>query len=149
MAATDIHRIIYISDAQLPVTPEALEAILATSRQLNADASVTGALLLVDTAFLQVLEGPRAAVEATFERIASDHRHYNVSLVSSAPVAQRGFSEWAMAGSTANAASLPEAATWLDSGSSVSRWMARLGDLALLRFIETFFEIHDPEHRRV
>jgi hypothetical protein len=42
------------------------------------------------------LEGPLAAVEATFERIQQDYRHGDVSLLALEPITHRSFSNWAM-----------------------------------------------------
>ena len=45
----------------------------------------------------QVLEGPREAVERTFERIQRDRRHADVNALEFAPVGRRGFPSWSMA----------------------------------------------------
>jgi hypothetical protein len=50
-----------------------------------------------DGCFGQVLEGPLAAVETTFERIQMDDRHGEVTLLAFDPVGGRGFSNWSMA----------------------------------------------------
>ncbi len=47
--------------------------------------------------FGQVLEGPQAAVEATFERIQQDTRHGDVALLEFVPISERAFDTWAMA----------------------------------------------------
>lgn len=47
--------------------------------------------------FGQVLEGPRDAIEATFERIQGDERHGDVTLLSFGPSDARGFPDWSMA----------------------------------------------------
>ena len=47
----------------------AIGQILAVSRRNNARAGITGALMYSGSAFAQVLEVPRLAVEAIFERI--------------------------------------------------------------------------------
>ncbi|WP_198598289.1 BLUF domain-containing protein [Mangrovicella endophytica] len=73
-----------------------VDAILAASRRNNEAAGITGALLFNAGVFAQVLEGPLAAVEATFERIQQDERHGDVSLLALEPIAQRSFSNWAM-----------------------------------------------------
>ena len=46
--------------------------------------------------FAQVLEGPRAAIEATFERIQQDDRHGDVSLLAFGPAQERAFETWSM-----------------------------------------------------
>jgi len=74
-----------------------IEQILEKSRRNNAQVGVTGALMFNAGHFIQVLEGPPAAVEATFERIQQDDRHGDVALIQFEPIAQRGFSNWSMA----------------------------------------------------
>lgn len=63
---------LYISTARQPITPSILADILRASRRNNAPVAVTGLLIVGGRRFLQALEGPEAAVEATYERIARD-----------------------------------------------------------------------------
>ncbi len=76
---------------------EEVRGIIASSRRNNAAAGVTGALLFTNIGFAQVLEGPRDAVEAIFERIQPDMRHSDVTVLSFLPAAQRSFPAWSMA----------------------------------------------------
>ena len=98
---TDLHRLIYTSRNLLgggeAEQDAAVAGILAVSKRNNARVGVTGALLFNAGTFAQVLEGPRAAVEATFERIQRDQRHGDVSVLQCEPVAARGFPNWSMA----------------------------------------------------
>ncbi|WP_298914764.1 BLUF domain-containing protein [uncultured Roseobacter sp.] len=73
-----------------------LASILATSRERNARADITGALICRFDIFLQLLEGPKAQVESTFERICADDRHVDVLPLVSEPVEDRLFPQWAM-----------------------------------------------------
>ena len=105
MMAT-LYRLIYCSrNVILQIVPEAsdpvllkqeLDAILATSRRNNQREHVTGALLFTASGFAQVLEGPREVVERTFERIGSDPRHNDVSVLSFTPTERRSFPDWSM-----------------------------------------------------
>ncbi len=98
---SDIHRLVYTSRNLLQGTEEdrvaTVAQILATSQRNNGKVGVTGALLFNAGSFAQVLEGPRAAVEATFERIQRDPRHSDVSVLQCEPVEARGFPNWSMA----------------------------------------------------
>ena len=98
---SDIHRLVYTSRNLIPGTEDEQVAIvsqiLETSQRNNAKVGVTGALLFNSGSFAQVLEGPRAAVEATFERIQRDPRHSDVSVLQCEPVESRGFPTWSMA----------------------------------------------------
>ena len=97
----DIYRLVYTSRNLLQGTDDERVAvvaqILATSQRNNAKVDVTGALLFNSGSFAQVLEGPRVAVEATFERIQRDPRHSDVSVLQCEPVESRGFPNWSMA----------------------------------------------------
>ncbi len=100
-AATDAcFRLIYRSHSLLPTGSKAeagLADILKGARAKNAGLGITGALMLYDDWFAQVLEGPQAAVEALFARIKADPRHDNVRLGEAEPVSRRLFDKWAMA----------------------------------------------------
>lgn len=74
-----------------------LQQILDASRRNNSASDVTGALLFNQEYFAQVLEGPRASVERTFERIQRDRRHGQVTVVDNGFADHRDFPEWAMA----------------------------------------------------
>lgn len=97
----NLRRLVYYSRNRTAGTPEAVEgtirSILAVSRVNNARVGVTGALMFNAGCFAQVLEGPSAAVEATFERIQQDERHGEVTLLAFDVVEDRLFTEWSMA----------------------------------------------------
>jgi len=97
----DLHRLVYYSRNRIrgdaDVQAAAMRGILATSRQNNARAEVSGALMFNAGCFGQVLEGPRRAIETTFERIQRDPRHGEVSLLAFEPTPARSFANWSMA----------------------------------------------------
>lgn len=99
--AGGIYRLVYRSALALPGGTEegaaALEAILETSRRNNAPAGITGALLHSGAQVVQVLEGPLDALEAVFDRIASDLRHTALELLQFTPAAAPCFPGWSMA----------------------------------------------------
>lgn len=73
-----------------------LDDILLAARRCNERDGITGALLCRRDLFLQMLEGPRARVTATFGRILRDDRHVEVALLWCGDVAQRLFPDWTM-----------------------------------------------------
>lgn len=73
-----------------------LDSILATSRMRNARDDITGALICRSDVFLQLLEGPKGQVEATFDRICQDDRHVEVTGLVAEDVPDRLFPAWAM-----------------------------------------------------
>lgn len=80
------------SDVETPVPN-----ILRVSRSNNRRDAITGLLHFNGKRFLQALEGEPALVEAAFERIRQDPRHFAVVILSRREVATREFGEWAMA----------------------------------------------------
>lgn len=96
-----IYRILYCSLNTLQGSTEQqsaeVEEILAKSRRNNIRNEITGALLFNSGYFAQVLEGPPAAVEQTFERIQRDMRHSEISVLECGLVPNRDFPTWSMA----------------------------------------------------
>jgi hypothetical protein len=97
-----LYRLLYCSrnaiglaDRRTPAdTRPQLESILTTARRHNRTDNVTGALLLTASGFAQVLEGYRERVERTFERISTDPRHTDVTVLTFTPIERRSFPDW-------------------------------------------------------
>ncbi|MEI6159783.1 MAG: BLUF domain-containing protein [Roseococcus sp.] len=96
-----LHSIAYFSRSNLRGDEAELKAqvmdILSTAWRKNRQKELTGALLFSDGCFAQVLEGPREALEETFEEIECDPRHSDVTILHFHPVAERSFPGWSMA----------------------------------------------------
>jgi hypothetical protein len=96
------YRLIYRSHSLLPSADKAehttgLTDILRVARTKNAALGVTGALMLYDDWFAQVLEGPKDVVEGLFVHIRKDDRHEAVHLDQADTASKRLFEKWAMA----------------------------------------------------
>jgi hypothetical protein len=91
-----VYRLVYISSQVRPLQPAESERLLTRAGRRNAAAGVTGALLDYGGYFLQVLEGPRAVVEQTFERIRADRRHHQLVVVDRADDRPQRFERWSM-----------------------------------------------------
>jgi hypothetical protein len=89
-------RLLYISTSRAPLVGGELDAILRVSRRNNRAVGVTGLLVVGGRRFLQALEGPEAAVLATFERIRADPRHFAVVILARSTITERQFGDWAM-----------------------------------------------------
>jgi Sensors of blue-light using FAD len=70
--------------------------ILMRSRRNNARDDVTGALICRADLYLQWLEGPPGAVEATYAKILKDDRHLDIVRRITRPATTRMFPEWSM-----------------------------------------------------
>jgi len=73
--------LIYRSRAVEPMNAQALDDLLTPARARNAAMQVTGLLLFDGVHFVQLLEGPDAAVSRIFDAIQRDETHKNVVLL--------------------------------------------------------------------
>lgn len=89
--------IIYVSSARRLMKETELETLLAKARERNGQLGITGLLLYRDGNFMQLLEGPEAAVREVYAAIEKDDRHHQVIMLASDHDAEREFSEWTMA----------------------------------------------------
>ncbi len=89
-------RLMYASRAVPAIDQEALVAILRKSKANNPGLGVTGVLCFGEGIFLQVLEGGRAAVNRLYNRIATDTRHNDVTLLCYEEIGERHFAGWSM-----------------------------------------------------
>ena len=96
MDSTPMRTLVYVSALVAPWTEATIEGIVRDSRARNARAGVTGVLLHCDGSIMQCLEGPEAAVRATFQRIANDVRHTNLIVTIDLETSGRTFPTWLM-----------------------------------------------------
>jgi Sensors of blue-light using FAD len=90
-------RLIYSSEATPGLETDGLEEMLAESRVRNRAHGITGVLVFVEGAFLQILEGEKADVLDLMERIGRDPRHRGIKVFYEEDVAERAFPSWSMA----------------------------------------------------
>jgi hypothetical protein len=99
-------RLIYSSEAALGLAAAELEEMLAESRIRNKAHGITGVLLLVEGAFLQILEGEKDDVDSLMVRIGRDPRHHDIKVFYEEEVDERAFASWSMAYLTPSAEEL-------------------------------------------
>lgn len=90
-------RLLYSSHAAPGLPAEALVAILATARDRNPATGITGVLVYHQGRFVQVLEGPVAAVELLMARIETDLRNTDIERLYEEDAEARLFGDWSMA----------------------------------------------------
>jgi hypothetical protein len=94
-----VFRLVYRSHMRIP--PEQRKAELGTifsaARSNNKKHGVTGALLVWEEQFVQMLEGDEDAVRSLYDTIKHDPRHERLAVVSTAQVGERVFGRWSMA----------------------------------------------------
>ena len=88
-------RLLYASRA-VDKNPEAIEAILAQSRQFNPASGITGILCYGGGIFLQAIEGGRNAISELYGHIQKDARHKDVVLLHYEEITERRFGGWTM-----------------------------------------------------
>ena len=88
-------RLLYASRA-VDTSAEAIDAILAQSRQHNPLCGITGILCYGGGIFLQAIEGGRMAVSDLYGHIQKDPRHKDVVLLHYEEIPERRFGGWSM-----------------------------------------------------
>ncbi|MEE7448994.1 blue light sensor protein [Methylobacterium radiotolerans] len=83
-------------------SPSDVRLIVETSRTRNARLQVTGALVASRSRFAQILEGPRAGVDALMDSIRRDVRHTGVEVLLYDDIERRRFADWTLAYSGAS-----------------------------------------------
>jgi len=91
-----VFRIVYMSRASETFSETQLDKILESARRRNQANKVTGVLFFTGDTFFQVLEGPRKAVEETYDRVYTDGRHQRVRMLQCREVEERRFPDWSM-----------------------------------------------------
>ena len=113
------YRLVYSSEAAPDLKPAELEGMLAESRIRNKAHGISGVLVFVDGAFLQVLEGEKNDVLDLMGRIDRDPRHRGVKVFYEQEVDERAFTSWSMA--------------YLSPSAEVAKWAelegATIGDI--------------------
>jgi hypothetical protein len=87
----------YFSTAKGAQDAQAVHEILVKARRANCRDNITGLLVAGGGRYLQVIEGPQAAVEILYGKILTDPRHVAVAAFLTRQIAKRSFGSWSMA----------------------------------------------------
>lgn len=90
------YQLIYRSRVSRHVRFADAQQIAKKASQKNASANISGLLLYTPTHFVQLLEGEKSTVRATFDRIARDERHTEVKVIGEGDIEERSFGGWGM-----------------------------------------------------
>jgi hypothetical protein len=97
-----IHQLVYYSRNTVPGNDRAMltnmREILSASQRNNSRDGITGFLIFDKTWFVQILEGARANVTETYNRIGRDTRHSGTTIINVRDVPTRLFPNWTMGG---------------------------------------------------
>jgi acylphosphatase len=91
-----VFRLIYRSQAVDGLSDADLRSIAMFSSIKNKQLGIAGLLLHFDGHIMQVLEGPKDAVETLYARIKQDPRHMNVDCVYEQECNAPAFETWSM-----------------------------------------------------
>ena len=94
-----IYRIIYSSKSKISHLEgkDILADILRVARQRNHAAGISGALVLHQDRFAQIVEGPTEETKQLFAKIIQDDRHGEIEAFEEKECDSRVFSDWTMA----------------------------------------------------
>lgn len=87
---------VYISSARAGLGALDVQNILDASLRNNGAAGLSGLLIFHERSFFQVLEGPRAEVQACYRRIEGDARHRQIIPMVELELTERTFAQWRM-----------------------------------------------------
>ena len=97
-----LHQLIYYSRNTVSGGDRAmltnLREIVSVSQRNNSRVGITGFLIFDKTWFVQILEGDRAQVTETYNRIVRDGRHSSPTITNVRDVEARLFPNWTMGG---------------------------------------------------
>lgn len=85
-----------IFDTDTPHGWSRVEHIVAQARERNNRVGITGFLIVGKDWVVQILEGEKDVVNRTFQRILSDPRHRNASLIDMRVISARNFEGWSL-----------------------------------------------------
>lgn len=76
---------------------DAVDGLVRAGGVRNARHGITGALLFTETYFVQIIEGPTAAVASLWANLQCDPRHEGLVLTHQGLIAERRFDGWDLA----------------------------------------------------
>lgn len=142
-----MYHLIYVSQAQRPMTETELAEILKKSRAHNTRDGISGLLIYRFAPsegranFMQLLEGDKDRVLAAYDRIKADSRHHTKIVLEQGEIARSSFPDWSMGFRNADEADLAGFEGYADLGSAAFRARASAGDLSdALDLMVSFYE---------
>jgi hypothetical protein len=90
-----MRRIVYISTAD-GLAAEDLQELVESAQRNNAERDITGFLIYNGRNFLQLIEGPQAALMSLMATLARDPRHSGMLKLIDEPITKRSCPNWSM-----------------------------------------------------
>ena len=97
----DLIQLVYISRVTEALETESTiqtvnQQILSEAHAFNQEHEITGILCYGNHCYLQLIEGPKNAVELLYTKIIKDQRHQDIKLMFKEPISMRSFASWYM-----------------------------------------------------
>ena len=140
-----MRQLLYVSNTKRNFGRDTLDEILAVSRRNNAAVGVTGMLLHMDGAFLQVLEGDAEPVGRTYDRICRDARHWDTSVLLDQTATARAFGQWTMGLQEIGAGDIAPADAFRISREAVAAQLVPGAPLEIATLLRTFEQVHNGQ----
>lgn len=131
MTKTKIHEALYVSTIAPDAPLSVVAGIAGKSRTYNASHDITGLLIFDGMRFCQQLEGQQKEVLALVERISTDTRHSNITIIHHGPLTERRFKSFALAFSNMDDIDALGRLEMLDGQPGVDAFVAMLATLEL------------------
>lgn len=146
MEANSLYTILYTSRAIKAFDKTELSAIVNESRIWNHAHDITGCLAYVEgilndnvlCQFIQVLEGDEKEVKNIFNKIHSDVRHIDVSVIKEGGIRNRKFSNWRMGFEEIQLNDNPMLQSFFSMDNTVLAESGDTEDHILMQFLKSF-----------
>mgnify|MGYP000120767883 CR=1 FL=1 len=93
-----MHVIAYTSESQIPQAKleKSLSEIEDVAQKKNSEMEITGALFYLNSRFLQIIEGEKAALEDLMKTLHHAPRHSDIVYLKDSPIEKRSMATWDM-----------------------------------------------------
>lgn len=135
-----ILRLTYVSRYNAKNANIEVARILEQAQRNNARKGITGALVINDDYFLQVIEGARPAINQLLRGLVQDSRHLELRIVECREVEQRRWSKWSMKYLTPSELD-KEQVLKFSSGTKLNPYL--MSAAQIMAFMDTLSDIQD------
>lgn len=97
-----ILRLTYVSRYNTDNANIEVARILEQAQRNNERNGITGALVINDNYFLQVIEGARPVINNLLKKLIEDKRHFSLQIIECCEIEERRWNKWSMKYLTAN-----------------------------------------------
>lgn len=97
-----ILRLTYVSRYNTDNANIEVARILEQAQRNNERNGITGALVINDNYFLQVIEGARPVINNLLKKLIEDKRHFSLQIIKCCEIEERRWNKWSMKYLTAN-----------------------------------------------